>query len=99
MKHIHTHLRRLLAAALACVATAAMAIDDATLKSYYAGASGKKGTSGVSQPLTACSFLGREPKSNASLGKARDGRAASTRELCQIGALNRARALPNWRRT
>ena len=27
------------------------------------------------------------------------GRAASRRELCQIGALNRARALPYWRRT
>ena len=27
------------------------------------------------------------------------GRAASRRELCQIGALSRARALPNWRRT
>ena len=29
-----------------------------------------EGTSCVSQPHTACSFLGREPKGKASLGKA-----------------------------
>ena len=52
-----------------------------------------EGTSCVSQPHTACSFLGREPKSKASLRKARIWQSILAQELCQIGPLNRARDL------
>ena len=53
----------------------------------------------ISQARSDSSFLGREPKSKASLGKASPRPSSLAQKLCQIGALSRARALPYWRPT
>ena len=66
---------------------------------------GRSGAEARKAPVASSSLTQPAPSWGGSL-KARQvwarlayGRAASRRELCQIGALSRARALPNWRRT